>query len=288
MNFKEVIRKVDYFKEQAVRLTLKPVGWMIYPRFGIRPEFPGLNPIATALLLWKCDNYIKKSGTAIEFQSDEARVPLKGANLYTGNHYEQNDIYKAEHTAHTQAGRIIRTVLKMSLVKRGAHESQAYLDRVGDKKDATKYDPIKAFCMRGVGGIPILRDDRSSNLAAMRTCYQVLTSEQLLGIFLQSTRDEEGLLRNLELGVAKIASRPQYRDLPIRAIAFSENRAVFLDPFTYNQISNQDYGRDMTEAEFTICIADRINTGLSQKAQDDWKIRRDIEFIRLSALQKAA
>ncbi len=268
-------------KDHIIRQALKPVGWVAYPKFGLRPEFPELNPIATILMLSKCSQYVRKNHTIIESYP----LPTEGAAILTANHFQQEDIYKAEYIAHTTAGRIIRTVLKKSLVVRGAYESQAYLDQIGDKKDTTKYSIIKAFIMRGVGGIPILRDNRSSNIAVMRTSYRVLDSGQLLGVFIQSSRDEEGLLRNLETGVAKIASRENHRDLPIYAFAFSENKVVVLEPFTYNQLRNQDYGRDLTEAEFTICIADRIVSVLPQNVQDDWKTRRETEFIRLSTLK---
>ncbi|TSC85752.1 MAG: hypothetical protein G01um10147_1096 [Microgenomates group bacterium Gr01-1014_7] len=254
---------------------LEQVEQAYYHALGIRKEFPELNPIACGLMVAGSLLHAGKHHSIIKGHL----LPASGAAILTGNHYQEGDIYEACLAAR-KAGRLVRTIVKKSLVVEGDYESEEYLRNIGDKKNPLDYSPMKAFVMKGVGVIPIPRDNPGRGFATH--CLRIMDSGQLLGIFLQPSRDEEGLLRNLQGGVALFASAKKYRDVPVYPIAFSDDRAIVLEPFTYNQIRDQDYGRDITVAEFTIYIADRIAAALPKKVQDDWKTRRDKEFLRLS------
>lgn len=251
---------------------------LYYRGVGIKKEFPELNPVAAALLrigiLW----HTKKHHSVVEGYP----LPREGTAIITGNHCSQADIYEAG-LAGQKSGRLIRTVLKKSLIEKGAYESDEYLNRIGDKKDSADYSPLSAFVMRGVGGIPILRDNPGINFA--RTCYQVLNSNQLLGIFLQGSRDEDGLLRNLEPGVAFLASKEKYHNVPIHPIAFSKDRALLLEPLTYNQLRD-NLGREIDIPELTILITDRIAAALSTHVQAEWQEQRENELRRLIASKR--
>lgn len=249
-----------------------------YHVVGIRKEFPELNPIAAVLMKAGANRHVAKNHCIIEGYP----LPQAGAAILTGNHYSSKDPLIACYAGLSMAHRLTRTVAKKSLVVRGAYESAEYLESIGDKSEAADYSRLEAFIMRGVGVIPILRDDPQSNIAMIRQCYQILDTGQLLGVFLQASRDEEGLLRNLQIGAARIASRPKYRDIPIHAFAFSKDKTTLVEPFTYNQLK-KELERDIDVPEFTIIIVDRIAVHLPKEVQEDWKTRREVEFARLRA-----
>ncbi len=260
------------FLEAGIRQAVK---------IGVRKEFDELNPVSALFMKIGAMRYISKHNCLI----DGYPLPNFGAAIITGNHNEEANSYEAA-VAGLKVKRLIRTVVKKSLVVQGAYESDEYLKSIGDKKDPQEFNWLKAFVMKGIGVIPILRDNPGINFA--RICFQVLDSNQLLGIYLQDTRDEEGLLRNLKKGVASFASMKEYRDTPIYEIAFSENRATILEPTTYNQtltkIREEEPLRDaISVAEFTIILADRLASALPQEVQDDWKNRRESEFAYLEA-----
>lgn len=254
---------------------------LYYRGLGIRKEFPELNPISAALMKTGANRHVVKHQCIIEGYP----LPQEGTAIITGNHYSNKDPLIACYAGLSMTHRLIRTVVKKSLVVKGAYESADYLESIGDKSEAADYNHLEAFIMRGIGVIPILRDDPASNVAMIRHCYQVLDTGQLLGVFLQASRDEEGLLRNLQIGAARIASKPKYRDIPIHAFAFSKDKATLVKPFTYNQLKNE-LERDIDVPELTIIIADRIAVALPQKVQEDWETRREVEFARLRTPKK--
>ena len=158
-----------------------------------------------------------------------------------------------------------------------------YLSSIGDKQDPAEYSRINAYVIKGIGGIPILR--HKSGIEYFRTCRQILDSGQLLGIFLQASRDEDGFLRNLMPGAAFFASMKPYRDIPICLIAFSKERAMLLEHFTYNQL-RETLGREISAPELTIIFADQIAAALPEKSQQDWLTRREEELKRLTSPRK--
>ena len=246
---------------------------------GVRREFTGLNPVSAALMKAGAVLHVVKHNCVIEGYP----LPKKGSAIVTANHYSRYDPIIASHLGFN-AGRIIRTVVKKSLVVRGAYESREFLESIGDKADPADYKPLEAFTMRGIGVIPILRDNPGIDFA--KQCFAVLSSAQLLGIFLQETRNEAGLLRNLQTGAAFFASHRRFHEVPVYAIAFSKNKAIVLKPFTYNEL-RAEHGREISVAEFTVIIGDRIAAALPKEVQEDWNIGREIEFKRLSARNRA-
>ncbi len=254
-------------------MLLNEVERAYYHLIGIRKEYPKLNPLAAGLMELGIVMHVLKHHSIIDGQ----RLPREGAAILTGNHCSKADPYEAGMTGR-RAGRLIRTVLKKSLVVEGAYESPEYLKSIGDKEDPTEYSPLNAFVMRGIGSIPILRDKPGRDF--IRICSQALDSNQLVGIFLQSTRDEEGFLRNVEPGAAFLATRKKYHETPVYPLAFSANKVTILPPFTYNQLRNQ-LGREIEIPELTIIIADRISDALSGPVQTDWQNRREDELARL-------
>lgn len=244
-----------------------------YRLIGVKKEFPGLNPIAAGLMelgiLW----HTRKHRCVVKGYP----LPQEGAAIITGNHISASDPYETG-LAGRRAGRLIHAVVKKILIQRGAYESDEYLRSIREKRNKEEYNVLKAFVMRGIGSIGVLRDNPDTNF--LKSCYQVLDTNQLLGIFLQDTRDEEGLLRRLRPGAAYIASHRKHRDVPIYPIAFSEHSATVLEPVTYNQLRNQ-LGRDIKVPELTIILADIIVSSLPQRIQDDWKTRKAEEYKQL-------
>lgn len=256
---------------------MNPIEAGYYRVIGVKKEFPELNPISAAFMKIGAEMYVRKHNVVIEGHP----LPKDDAAIVTGNHIKSKDPHIAG-KAGFMSGRLIRTVVKKSLVEKGAYESREYLESIGDHEERAEYRFIEAFTMRGIGVIPVLRDTPASNIAALRQSYKVLDTGQLLGLFIQDTRDEEGLLRRLQPGVAHVATRPKYRDIPIHAIAFEEDRTTLLEPFTYNQERDR-LGRDIDIPELTVIIADRIAAALPQRVQNDWVDRREQELTRLRA-----
>ena len=255
-----------------------------YNLIGIRKEFDELNPVSALFMKIGAIGYTSQHHCVIEGYP----LPKFGAAIVTGNHNEEANSYEAA-VAGLRVRRLIRTVVKKSLVVRGAYESDEYLESIGEKKNSLEYNPLKAFVMKGIGVIPILRHNPGVNFA--RICFKVLDSSQLLGMFMQDTRDEGGLLRNLKMGVAHLASMDRYRNTPIYEIAFSETSATVLEPITYNQmlakIREDEPLRDViSSAEITINLADRLADTLPQRVQEHWKATRNIELARLVASVK--
>ena len=260
--------RLESFTEPLERIYLQRV-------LGIRKEFPELRPVPPTLLGIGVLLHLMKHHSVVEGYP----LPREGAGIMAGNHFLQSDSYEAA-LAGWKSGRLIHPVVKKSLVEKGAFESDEYLASIGDKGDPAEYDPINAFVMTGIGAIPILRDN--PGIAYIRACRKILDSDQLLGMFLQPSRDEKGFLRNLMPGVAYLASMKPYRDTPICLFAFSEEKAIGLKHITYNQLSNK-LGKELSVAELTIIFADRIAQALPRRAQNNWKQVRKNEFRGLAA-----
>lgn len=79
------------------------------------------------------------------------------------------------------------------------------------KKELVKYRPLKwlfdKLCM-----IPV--DRHNMDMAAMRACLKTLREGHVLGIFPEGTRHKEGVMRDMESGVALMALRAGVRLLP--------------------------------------------------------------------------
>lgn len=261
--------------------SIKAVEDAYYQRIGVRKEFPELNPIAAGLLMFGARRYVSKHHSVIE-----GELPKEGAAIVTGNHFQKGDSLKILWAGRVTAGRLpTRTIVKMSLIKRGAHESAEYLRSIGtDPANPEKYSPIEAFALRNSGVIGILRDNPRADLNSI--CNEILKSGQWLGVYMQPTRDPEYLLRNLQPGAAIFAMR--HPDIPVIPLAFSgppdgPDKISIRESFTYAQKRQEwrELGKKLGIAEFTIVIADAIAEGLPLRPQKDWETRREVELERL-------
>ncbi len=72
------------------------------------------------------------------------------------------------------------------------------------KKELIK-NKLASFILRNMHIIPVER--HSTDMAAMRACVSALRNKQILGIFPEGTRHHQGLMDEIEGGVAMIALR---------------------------------------------------------------------------------
>ncbi len=240
-----------------------------------------LDPIAATLLVVKTKRYIREHQSVVE----GCPLPKKGAAILTGNHHREGDSFKALVHAFNTAGRLISPVVRMSLVKEGAVESQEYLESIG-ALETNKYNPIYSFVLRHTGGIGLLRDNPDRNF--VRKVHAGLRSGHLIGIYLQPHRYDDCFLRNLQTGAAYFAKK--YPDIPVYPIAFSgppdgPDKATFIEPYTYNQMRDK-YGREISAEELTVMTADMIVSELPLASRIDWQVRRSVELDRLTASKK--
>ncbi len=252
-----------------------------YRALGIRKEFPELNPLAALLLVIKTKNYVRKHHPII----DGAPLPAIGGGILTGNHRDEGDIYKALQAGIITAGRLTsRAVVKRSLVYRDSLESPEFLASLGNKThELNDFNPIRAFVLLGTGVFPRLRDvppDRDF----IRQIDGLIDSGQLWGCYLQLTRYDDCLLRNLQIGAAWFARR--HPDTPVYSLASSgppdgPDRITVVKVGTYNEISAK-HGRKVGVGELTIIYADMTAKFLPQRVQTDWLTRREIELSRLT------
>ncbi len=263
--------------------VLNPVETFYYEKFlGVRKEYSELNPLAVAIFLLTSTFHTVKHISILEGYP----LPKSGAAILTGNHHRDADIYKGcilvRHTAHRLG---TRAVVRKSLIDPESRESEEYLKKIGNKQDdLNKPNPMRAFVLRGLGVIPIPRDNPGHDF--VKKIDEVLKSHQISGLFLQETRNEDCLLRNLQTGAAFFARR--HPDVPVYPLAFSgppdgPDKVTALKPFTYAEISN---GEKISVGELTIMIADMIASALPQRVQKDWETRRPEEFQRLTPPKK--
>lgn len=255
---------------------------IIFNRIGIS-ETSGLNPLATALLVGKSISYVNKNHTVFEGE----HFPKDGPAILVGNHYQEADNYKVTYACSTYAGRIVRAVVRRSLVDRHSKESAEYLASIGEKAEPLKYNPLNAFVLRGVGTIPVSRGE--TDISVIRGTRRILAAGWILGIYLQPTRNEKCLLASLEKGAGYIATR--HPDVPVYPCAFSgppdgPEKMTIVEPFTVSQMEEELRG-ELSAAEVTIMIADMVASALPERVQEDWRNRRESEFARLNPEKKS-
>lgn len=212
-------------------------------------------------------------------------LPRHGRFIVTGNHLSSHDALKG-HALALKSGRLLRVVVKQSLIERGATESEEYLATLGDsiEKATAEYKPFTGFALRSMDVISILRDRVNNGLNPR------INGDLALGlgvaIFLQGHRHADNSLSNLEPGAAIIARK--HPDVPIHPLAFSAppfgvDRVSGIEPTTYNHLKQQ-YGRTLSLGEITIIIADMVATGLPEGARNIWfNQTRAVEAKRLKA-----
>lgn len=253
-----------------------------YHALGIRKEFPELNPIAAGLLIAKSAIHIRKHHSIIEGYP----LPMQGAAILTANHHREADTYKGVAIGR-DVGRIIRPVLRKSLIYPNCEESAEFLLSIGDKQDKlNKYDPLRAFVLRGIGAIGLMRDNPGHDW--IRTCKAALQANQLLSVFLQFTRHEDGCLRELQGGAALLMK--MHPKIPVYPVALSglpdgPDKATVLKPFTCAE-KEAEYDRELNPVELTMIIADKIAEALPERVQLDWQTRRKEELNRLTSSRR--
>lgn len=80
------------------------------------------------------------------------------------------------------------------------------------KKELWRVKPVAWFC-RALKAIPV--DRHNTDMEAMRACMRVTREGHVLGIFPEGTRHHQGVMRELESGVALIALRAKVPLIPI-------------------------------------------------------------------------
>lgn len=248
-----------------------------YRTLGIRKECPELNPLAVGLLIARSAIHAKKHHSIIEGYP----LPTEGAAIITANHHRKADTFKGI-LAGRAAGRIIRPILRKSLIYPNCEESQEFLESIGNKQDdLSRYSPLRAFALRGIGAIGLMRDNPGHDW--MRPSKKALESGQLLSAFLQLTRHEDGCLRDLQGGAAMLMK--MYPSIPVYPVALSgspdgPDKAVISKPLTYNE-KKAEYGRNLTIPELTIILADIIAENFPERPKQHWQTTREEEVERL-------
>ena len=87
-----------------------------------------------------------------------------------------------------------------------------YQIRFIGKKELWKFKPFAWFA-NNIKAIPV--DRHNTDMEAMRACMRVTREGHVLGIFPEGTRHHEGLMTELESGVAMIALRSKVPLLPV-------------------------------------------------------------------------
>ncbi|MFH1295469.1 MAG: hypothetical protein ABIH84_02730 [bacterium] len=250
---------------------------------GFINDFSGVNPVAVGIFIAKALIHARKYHSVIEGH----HLPTTGPAILTSNHHREDDVYKGVLVALRDGRLSTRAVMKKILIDPNARESEKYLQSIGAKyDDSKKPSRMQIFVLKGIGVIPVLRDNPGTDVATQ--CNKVLNAGRILSIFLMPSRNEECLLRNLQLGVAILAIR--HPEIPICPLASSgspdgPDKIIVLKPFTYAE-KVAELGRKPRPGELIIMIADMIATALPERSQQDWQTRREEELERLISPRK--
>lgn len=247
-----------------------------------KTEFSGTNVFGVSLLTAVSIAHKLRHKTIIE----GSPAPRHKSFIVSANHVSTHDTLKG-HLWAVESGRLLRVVVKQSLIERGATESAEYLAGLGTTiEEATaEYNPLVAFCLRSMNVSGTLRHRRID-----RELYRGIDVHQTHGrstaIFFQGHRHADNTLSDLQTGAAMLAMK--YPETPVHLLAFSgkpygPDRVTGLEPTTYNRLRNQ-YGRELKAGEVTIIFADRIAEKLPEEPRNDWiSHTRVIEAKRLKA-----
>ncbi len=113
------------------------------------------------------------------------------------------------------------------------------------KKELTKNKIVKA-AFENVKMIPV--DRHNMDMHAMRSCLKVISSGKCLGIFPEGTRHKEGVMQDVESGVAMIALRSKAKVLPVYITAvpklFRPIDVYFGSPISVTHWAKQGINKD--------------------------------------------
>jgi 1-acyl-sn-glycerol-3-phosphate acyltransferase len=178
-------------------------------------------------------------------------VPKNGAAILASNHLSFSDSI------------FLPLVLKRKVVFLGKAE---YFTGKGVKGAATR-----AF-MEGVGTIPVHRGGGRSSEAALRTGMQVLESGELLGIYPEGTRSQDGRLYRGKTGVARLAIEAGVPVLPVAMIG--------------TDVAQPAGKKVPSRVEMGVRIGEPIDITAYQGRQDDREALRELTDKVMSAIQK--
>ncbi|MBN1778321.1 MAG: 1-acyl-sn-glycerol-3-phosphate acyltransferase [Clostridiales bacterium] len=116
------------------------------------------------------------------------------------------------------------------------------------KDDLTK-NPILRFLFRSVHMISVRR--YNTDMKALRACLKVLRDDNVLGVFPEGTRYKEGVMEDMEGGVAMIALQSGAPILPAyiqdKPGWFKPTHCYFGEVFTVSDIKAKGINKDTAE-----------------------------------------
>lgn len=117
------------------------------------------------------------------------------------------------------------------------------------KKELLK-NPVVAKLFLALRAIPV--DRHNMDMAALRACLKTLKEGHVLGIFPEGTRHKEGVMQEIESGVAMIALRSGARLLPAYIASkprlFRTTHVYFYDPVSVKDIAAKGVNKDACDA----------------------------------------
>lgn len=119
----------------------------------------------------------------------------------------------------------------------------------------------------------IFVDRHNSDMMAMRTCVQVTRQGGVLGIFPEGTRHHQGLMEELESGVALIALRSGVPMIPV----YIQGKARFfhrLDVFAGEPIPMDDLREEGVNTETCRRLMERITATYAHMAEEAEKSQK--------------
>ncbi|NLB91209.1 MAG: 1-acyl-sn-glycerol-3-phosphate acyltransferase, partial [Clostridiales bacterium] len=109
--------------------------------------------------------------------------------------------------------------------------------------------PLLGRVLYWLGAIPV--DRKHSDMKAIRLCLNALKNNEILGIFPEGTRHKEGIMEEIEGGVAIIALRsqvpliPMYISHPLRF--FHKNYCYVGSPIQMDDLIEKGISKETTE-----------------------------------------
>ena len=117
------------------------------------------------------------------------------------------------------------------------------------KKELMK-NPIANWVFRKINVIPV--DRHNTDMAAMRACVKAVREGQILGIFPEGTRYHQGVMEELESGVAMIALRSGVPLIPVyvsEKLKFFRRTDVYVgEPIPLDDLKAAGINKDTCEA----------------------------------------
>lgn len=204
--------------------------------------------------------------------------PQDGPMIWIANHTSSLDAVDAFEAARVTTGRFLIPLVKRPLVDPFFKESEKVEERTG-KKESTLSKILslpQAYLMRGLGVVDI--DRGNPGRAFFEDTDAVLNAGRMLGIFPQETRNKDGLLRNLMVGILALGRRhPETPIVPMGISVKQDGRRTINigTAFTYEQLLAERSVKRFNQVEGIVAIVDRIAILLPPRVQEDWIQERE-------------